>query len=133
MMERDPEASGMIEIRDGGESGTLIHKFDINNGTFPVSLTTQSNKMGIIFNNNVPHRPSGDPTKRCKHLRGCIRFLFELTTNYGKYLVNALIWLQDEMSHDMREPVYAICKQQRRRSACACAQYGQHLCCSQPR
>ena len=91
MMERDPEASGTIEIRDGGESGTLIHKFDINNGTFPVSLTTQSNKMGIIFNNNVPHRPSGDPTKRCKHLRGCIRFLFELTTNYGKSEVNVLL------------------------------------------
>ena len=84
MMERDPEASGTIEIRDGGEDGSLIHKFDINNGTFPVSLTTQSNKMGIIFNNNVPYKPeNGDPTKRCKHLRGCIRFLFELTTNYG--------------------------------------------------
>ena len=28
---------------------------------------------------------------------------------------------------------YAICEQQRRRSACASAQSGQHLCCSLPR
>ena len=91
MMQRDPEASGTIEIRDGGEDGVLMHKFDINNGTFPVSLTTRSNKMGIVFNNNVPYKPAnGDPTKRCKHLRGCIRFLFELTTNYGKYRIHGL-------------------------------------------
>ena len=30
----------------------------------------------------------------------------------------------------MRKPVYAICEQQRRRSACASAQSDQHLCCS---
>ena len=33
----------------------------------------------------------------------------------------------------MRKPVYAICKQQRRRSACASTQSDQHLCCSLPR
>ena len=32
-----------------------------------------------------------------------------------------------EMSHVMRKPVYAICEQQRQRSACA---DDQHLCCS---
>ena len=32
------------------------------------------------------------------------------------------------MSHVMRKPVYAICEQQRRRSACASAQSDQHLC-----
>ena len=34
------------------------------------------------------------------------------------------------MSHVMRKPVYAICEQQSRRSACASAQSDQHLCCS---
>ena len=33
----------------------------------------------------------------------------------------------------MRNPVYAICEQQRRRSACASAQSNQRLCCSLPR
>ena len=37
------------------------------------------------------------------------------------------------LSHVMRKPVYAICEQQRRRSACASAQSDQHLCCSLPR
>ena len=36
------------------------------------------------------------------------------------------------MSHIMRKPVYAICEQQGRRSACASAQSDQHLCCSLP-
>ena len=38
-----------------------------------------------------------------------------------------------QMSHIMRKPVYAICKQQRHRSACTFAQSDQHLCCSLPR
>ena len=33
----------------------------------------------------------------------------------------------------MRKPVYAICEQQRRSSACSSAQFDQHLCCSLPR
>ena len=33
----------------------------------------------------------------------------------------------------IRKPVYAICEQQRRRSACASAQSDQRLCCSLPR
>ena len=37
------------------------------------------------------------------------------------------------MSHIMRKPVYAICEQQRRRSACTSAQSDQRLCCSLPR
>ena len=37
------------------------------------------------------------------------------------------------MSHVVRKPVYAICEQQRHRSACASAQSDQHLCCSLPR
>ena len=40
---------------------------------------------------------------------------------------------QKYMSHVMRKPVYAICEQQRRRSACASPQSDQHPCCSLPR
>ena len=36
------------------------------------------------------------------------------------------------MSHIMRKPVYAICEQQRRRSACTSTQSDHHLCCSLP-
>ena len=32
------------------------------------------------------------------------------------------------MSHAMRKPVYALCEQQKRRSACASAQSDQRLC-----
>ena len=38
-----------------------------------------------------------------------------------------------DMSLVMRQPVYAICEQQRRRSACAPAQSDLRLCCSLPR
>ena len=38
-----------------------------------------------------------------------------------------------KLSHVMRKPVYAICEQQRCRSACASAQSDQCLCCSLPR
>ena len=34
------------------------------------------------------------------------------------------------MSHAIRKPVFAICEQQRRRSACASVQSDQRLCCS---
>ena len=36
------------------------------------------------------------------------------------------------MSHVMRKPVYAICEQQRHRSACTSAQSDQQLCCLLP-
>ena len=35
--------------------------------------------------------------------------------------------------HVMRKPVYAICKQQKHKSACTSVQSDQHLCCSLPR
>ena len=40
---------------------------------------------------------------------------------------------EDSLSHVMRKPVFAICVQQRRRSACASAQSDQRLCYSLPR
>ena len=44
--------------------------------------------------------------------------------------IELVLW---KLSHVMRKPVYAICKQQRHRSACAFAQSDQHLCFSLPR
>ena len=37
------------------------------------------------------------------------------------------------ISHIVRKPVYAICEQQRHRSACTSTQSDQRLCCSLPR
>ena len=42
------------------------------------------------------------------------------------------VLLANEPRHE-KKPVYTICEQQRRRSACASAQSDQHLCCSLPR
>ena len=39
---------------------------------------------------------------------------------------------QSKMSHVMTKPDFAICEQQRRRSACASAQSDQRLCCLLP-
>ena len=45
---------------------------------------------------------------------------------------NSQVFLKEklliQLSHVMRQPVYAICEQQRRRSACASAQSDQRLC-----
>ena len=43
---------------------------------------------------------------------------------------DSLLFAQSHMSHVMRKPVYAICEQQRSRSACASTQSDQRLCCS---
>ena len=46
-----------------------------------------------------------------------------------------LLWFDQDLSimnRTMRKPVFVICKQQRRRSACTSAQSDQHLCCSLP-
>ena len=49
--------------------------------------------------------------------------------NNRKYFIT-LTGKYHEMSHVMRKPVFAICEQQRRRSACASAQSDQRLCYS---
>ena len=57
---------------------------------------------------------------------------FSRTLKWNKaYKYFASIWYQ--MSQVIRKPVYALCEQQRRRSACAFAQSDQHHCCSLPR
>ena len=43
---------------------------------------------------------------------------------------NTLLKMEiDEPYHDKKNPVFAICKQQRGRSACTSMQYDQHHCC----
>lgn len=87
ILERDPEASGRIILRDGAETGPIIMQHEINNGSFPQSVTTKTNELWVTFQYQIPGEPAGeDKTKRCKHLRACIRFLMELTTNYGKQI-----------------------------------------------
>ena len=47
-------------------------------------------------------------------------------------LMSLLISAKKQMSLVTRKPVFALCEQQRRRSACASVQSDQHLCCSLP-
>ena len=50
-----------------------------------------------------------------------------------KYKIMKQSTCENKVRHVVRKPVYAICEQQRRRSACTFAQTDQHLCCSLPR
>ena len=54
------------------------------------------------------------------------RIVLNAMTSFKCYKVN-------HTSHVMRKPVFAICEQQKRRSACVSAQSDQRLCCSLPR
>ena len=51
-----------------------------------------------------------------------------LLFSYGHVLTCRLSWCNPYLSNVMRKPVFVICEQQRRRSACASAQSDQHLC-----
>ena len=55
----------------------------------------------------------------------------KLQTGDSKPTLNRVQYIEDNMSHDVRKPVFMVCKQQRRRPACASAQTDQHLCYSQ--
>ncbi|GFR98736.1 neurotrypsin, partial [Elysia marginata] len=44
IMERDPEVMGSFTIKDGGRP---LQTVKIDNGTFPESVTTTSNQLGI--------------------------------------------------------------------------------------
>ena len=57
-----------------------------------------------------------------------ISYRFHSTSRFSDYTSSFLY-----ISLLMRKPVYAICDQQRCRSACAFAQSDQHLCCSLPK
>ena len=49
-------------------------------------------------------------------------------TNFSWLHVISRWYLYLHLSHVMRKPFFAICQQQRRRSACACVQSDQRLC-----
>ena len=51
-----------------------------------------------------------------------------LLTEFYRCWISHRLMQKCNGSHDMRKPVYAICEQQRRRSACASAQSDQRLC-----
>ena len=55
--------------------------------------------------------------------------MFFDTTPVGRILNHFSV---QHLSHVMRNPAFAICEQQRRRSACTSVQSDQHLCCSLP-
>ena len=85
ILERDPEATGRLILNDGAETGKEILNMEIHNGSFPQSVTTNTNELWFKLQYSVPYlSPGSEPTKRCKHMRACVRFLIELTTNYGK-------------------------------------------------
>ena len=52
-----------------------------------------------------------------------------VTMNVDPFLALCHWWL---LSYVLRKPDFAICEQQRRRSACAATQSDQHLCCLLP-
>ena len=70
--------------------------------------------------------------------RELVALLFRYFVTFVMYVVvcflSLLVPLKGyDLSHIMRKPIYAICEQQRRRSACASVQSDQHHCCSLPR
>ncbi|GFR58263.1 neurotrypsin [Elysia marginata] len=73
IMERDPEVTGSFTIKDGGRP---LQTVKIDNGTFPESITTTSNQLGIKLEFDYPRN------KICKTFPSCLRFLIEITSAY---------------------------------------------------
>lgn len=48
-MERDPDASGTLIVKDGGVFGKVLGTFNVFNGSFPQSVYTQSTVMYVQF------------------------------------------------------------------------------------
>ena len=59
--------------------------------------------------------------------------LFYILSRYCRLWMILIIFLRIKWARPWENVSYAICEQQRRRSACASAQSDQHLCCSLPR
>ncbi|XP_012945265.1 protein bark beetle [Aplysia californica] len=76
IIERDPDASGFFEFSDGGAFGKMT-RMDINNGTFPQSMTTETSILNVKFKYNRPR------DMVCKTFPPCIRFLLEFTSDTG--------------------------------------------------
>lgn len=84
LMERAPSVSGFMTIYDGkDEGGRILSTFPFNNGSFPQSITSNSDSLTIRLNYTLPPKPT-DPRKQwCDIFRPCIRFLIEITAESG--------------------------------------------------
>lgn len=78
IIERDPDATGVLIFRDGGRLGREFQRVPIDNGSFPQSITTRTNSLSVRFEYVQPKN------KICKSFPPCIRFLLEFTSGYGK-------------------------------------------------
>lgn len=74
IMERDPEASGKLTIRDSHSEGKILGEFPVSNGSFPQSVRTDSRVMFIRFDYSLP-------STGCKTFEPCLRFLLRFSTS----------------------------------------------------
>ena len=123
-----------------------------------ITLTIDRKYCNKILNNTIPVYKSHLSAKWRKNTRFYLRKLNKNTEHVGRYtgmvrdryltysffVMNNHQWYtEDRISHPKaahryiwatlwQNLFYAICEQQRRRSACASAQSDQRLCCSLP-
>lgn len=81
LMERDPEATGKLTVREGRyTSGKIIGEYDVYNGSFPQSVRSEGRTLSIQFDYTLPVLAPG---QHCKTFPPCIRFLLRITTSNG--------------------------------------------------
>lgn len=91
-MERDPDASGTLIVKDGGVFGKVLGTFNVFNGSFPQSVYTQSTVMYVQFEYTIPKLPAG---QKCKIFEPCIRFLLRVTSTSGDlfFVIRLFVYL----------------------------------------
>lgn len=79
-----PGLKGWIEVYDKSENfGKRLAKFEVNNGTFPQSITSLTDTLVIKFTyTGLPRKQAGRP--RCDVYLPCIRYLMEATVDDGQ-------------------------------------------------
>ncbi|XP_033735968.1 LOW QUALITY PROTEIN: protein bark beetle-like [Pecten maximus] len=84
LMERAPSVSGFMTVYDGEDvGGKILATFPFNNGTFPQSITSDTDAVTVRLNYTLPAKPT-DPKKQwCDIFRPCVRFLLEVTAASG--------------------------------------------------
>ena len=88
-------------------------------------------RLHMKFGFNRPSGFRGDDVWKCWQHTNVKAYLYYKLIHEPKGSGELNMYLY--MSHIVRKPVLPLCKQQRRRSACASAQSDQRLCCSLPR
>ncbi|KAK0049320.1 protein bark beetle [Biomphalaria pfeifferi] len=73
IIERDPAANGTLTFMESGYPNIV---FNIENGSFPESYTSKTNRISVRFVYRIPQN------KICKVLLSCIRFLMQFTSDY---------------------------------------------------